>query len=45
MTDLTHIGHILSTQRQKMSIDKNISYRSHVYYCVSNHKALTANNR
>ena len=45
VTDLTHIGHIFSTQRQNLTIHKNTSYIIHVYYYVYNHKVLTTKNR
>ena len=45
LTDLTHIEHIFSTERQKLSIPNNTSYIIHVYYYVCNHKPLTTNKR
>ena len=45
VTNLTHLEHVFSAQRQKLSVHKNKSYIVHVYYYVCTHKALTANNR
>ena len=44
-TDLTHIEHIFSTQRQKLSIHKKTSYIIHDYNYVCNHQALTTSTK